>query len=114
MRRPGPNVRGLRDLRTTKSEFRKLLSYRTYWFAPTRSGDLRQTMSIVRKHEERIAYYVKTKFTGADPIPILDVLEQFVSQAKNWALTEMEAYALLLQFLDGAALQHSNSAARAP
>ncbi len=47
------------------------------------------------------------------PVQHVDVLTQFVSQAENLALTEMESYTLLPNCFDGSALQYSNSCVRA-
>ncbi len=108
----GPKKEGLEVLRPINDKFRQLLSYRYYRLRHTEVPDMRDKLSLVRKNTGYIAYYLRYKFGAEDPIRVLEFLSHLVRECDGLYLSEREAYAMLPNFLEGAASLHLDSCQR--
>jgi hypothetical protein len=94
---------GLKELIPSRSDYRLLVSYRSYRLENTSQ---RYDGTISRRLAPLIMgirHSVEDKFTGADPIEILDFLRSFKESADHLDVSEGAATRLFPYFLDGLA-----------
>lgn len=101
---------GLKELKPTNPLYRKLLSYRYYRLedsSGTRSSrDTGRVKDLIRRMNVTM---LKQKFSGEDPILVLDFLARFVQEADVLEMSEAQAYVALPYFLSGMAEDQYNS-----
>lgn len=101
---------GLKELKPTNLLYRKLLSYRYYRLEDTTPQRTPRGTGKVRNHLRQMELTMKAhKFSGEDPILVLDFLSRFVAEADILRMSEAQAYIALPYFLTGLAEDQFNS-----
>ena len=94
---------GLKELVPARSDFRALVSYRTYRLEnPSQRFDGAVTRRLA-SYVKGLRHSLEDKFTGVEPIEILHFLRTFKEAADHLDVSEGAASRLLPYFLDGVA-----------
>lgn len=103
-RRKGPKNAGLSSMIPLNRLYDKLMSYRYYRLVRTdhrRNADINKNLSRVLKSLG--STFKEQKFSGSDPILVLDFLTRIVEEAEMLGMTEGQLFVLLPHILAGEA-----------
>lgn len=98
----GPSVRHLDELRSTNRSFNDAISYRRYRLSHTDSSTGIMVSTTIGQYERLLAHHLgDRKFTGNNPIEVLEFLTSFKELCDDNNISEGTAISLLPKFLDG-------------
>ncbi len=96
-RKKGAHHHGLTVIQPSDPIYDRLMNYRYYRLADTRESRSTDTMKKVREHIRSLSttFDDKDKFSGSDPILVLEFLTKFVEEADTLCITEAQAFIIL-------------------
>ena len=108
-RERGTRYEDLAPLKATNPLYAELLNYRHYRLKRTSRRRSKDTAKARHQVKNMGLTLLPHRFTGENPIMVLDFLRRFVSEAEQLAMSEEQAYIALPFFLKGAAKSHFES-----
>ena len=105
-RKRGPRHGDLKPLRATNPLYAELLNYRHYRLEKRSRRSSRHTAKARHQVKNMEITLIPHRFTGGDPILILDFLRRFLGEAEQLSMSEDQAYIALPFFLKGQAKSH--------
>ena len=103
-RAKGPKHDRMKELKPNNPLFDRLLSYRYYRLNRTTHSRSAKETGKVRDHIKRLELTMQRhRFSGEDPILVLDFLNKMVDEANTLGMSEAQAYLSLPYFLSGSA-----------
>ena len=99
-REKGPRYPGLETIKPSDPTFDRVMNYRFYRLHNLRNSRSTSSTNETRKHMRALELTLKSrKFSGKDPILILNFLSRFVEEADTLRMTEGQAFVALPHFL---------------
>ena len=98
-REKGARYPGLYTIKPADPTFDRLLNYRYYRLQRTRVTRSSERTLEVKKHIKSLDLSLRKKFTGKDPVMILNFLTRFVEEADIIKMTEAQALLALPHYL---------------
>ena len=105
-RKRGPRHGNLKPLKATNPLYAELLNYRHYRLEKRSRRSSRHTPKARHQVKNMGLTMLPHRFTGEDPILVLDFLRRFIGEAEQLAMSEDQAYITLPFFLKGEAKSH--------
>ncbi len=103
-REKGPRYPGITSIKPADPAFDKVMNYRYYRLKRVKNARSASNTVEVRRHLKALELTLKSeKFSGKDPILVLNFLARFVEEADTIRMTEAQAFIALPHFLTGQA-----------